>query len=566
MSATIKKLDRYQIVRLLGSGGMGEVYLAQDPTVDRFVAIKLLKESLNTDEFRERFLREVRAAAKLEHPNVVKIFGAAKFRGRPFIVMEYISGSSLAQVIAQAEPMSLERKLEILLELCDGLAWAHAAGIVHRDIKPGNVMLDGRGHVKIVDFGIAKSDAWEATSQQISMGTPCYMSPEQLRQQTVDHRSDMFSAAVVGYELLTYRKLFEGDAVQQVARVLSGQIPSMTGPTGSVPGTLERVIRRALSTRPGDRFKDMAAMQSALAAVRAQIAQPSPSPDPYGHTIIVDPVDETQARVWLRRAGVGAGAVCALALGGWLVFSKASSQAVQSVSTPVPVTTTGPPSTVLRQLPGRNAQSGKLRAKSDAADTQVRSGATDGRADGADRGTNSADVETDTTNGKAGIGDNAVTGNAPPGSNHDGTGTAPGDSPGVVPPSPPSLPTSISRVPTAAEAAAIRATLIAYQAAFEKGIAASVKEIRPTLSQDELAAIDRGFLDAQSYHLEISINPNQGIALVSQSKAQVTCRITRRIIPRQGDPRETVALASIVLDKTDDRWLITAISEHATKR
>ena len=219
----LRRIDRYQVVRLLGSGGMGEVYQAQDPRVDRPVAIKWLKESLNTDEFRERFLHEAQAVAKLEHQNVVKVFDVRMFRGRPFIAMEYISGPSLAQVIARAEPMSIQRKLEVLEELCGGLAWAHAVGIIHRDVKPGNVMLDGRGHVKIVDFGIAKSDA-RVTSEQISMGTPCYMSPEQLRQQPVDHRTDMFSAAVVGYELLTYRKLFEGDAVQQVSRVLSGHI------------------------------------------------------------------------------------------------------------------------------------------------------------------------------------------------------------------------------------------------------------------------------------------------------------------------------------------------------
>lgn len=529
---------------------MGDVYLAQDPNVDRPVAIKLLKESLNTDEFRERFLREARAAASLEHPNVVRIFDAKKFRGRPFIAMEYISGSSLAQIIARAEPMSLLRKLEILEELCAGLAWAHAAGIIHRDVKPGNVMLDSRGHVKIVDFGIAKSESWEATPEQVSMGTPCYMSPEQLRQHPVDRRTDMFSAAVVAYELLTYRKLFEGEAVQQVSRVLSGQIPPMTGPAGTVPAAVERVIRKALAIQPGDRFKDMAAMQSALGAARGQIPQGPAlgvSSNPWSsETIPVDPImpDEPTSGTGLGQVFIGAGAVLALALGGWLLFSKAPAD-VSVLTTKTPA---GPTDTSGKVTPAPRLPTG-------GPDRRLVHGPKPDKP-----GPPSVPppiplaVPSETRA--------PIQHEEPPAEKSGPSGPgAPVDAPPTPPDPGPSPPPSVSRTPD--DDAGIRAALRTYEAAFEKMIAASVKEIQPGLQAGEATALDSDFLNAQSYRLEIT---NRQIVPISQSKVQVNCRITRRIVPKQGDARNTVSQASIVLEKSGDRWWIEKVDERAIKR
>src|ERR1051326_6556731 len=149
-------ISRYKILKRLGEGGMGSLYLARDPEMDRLLAIKLLREDVESDELRERFKREARANARLNHQNIVIVYDVGEDMGRPFIAMEYIEGSTLSGVIRERKEDSLDHKLLLMEQLCDGLAYAHRAGIVHRDIKPANLMLDGRGTLKILDFGLAR--------------------------------------------------------------------------------------------------------------------------------------------------------------------------------------------------------------------------------------------------------------------------------------------------------------------------------------------------------------------------------------------------------------------------
>ena len=150
-------IGKYTIERFIESGGMGDVYLARDPSLDRLVAIKFLREGFDNEEMRERFEREARAAGRLSHPNIVTIYEFGEFDGRPFIAMEFVRGEPLAELIRRREPMPLVRKLEMMEGLCAGLAHAHRAGIVHRDIKPANLMVDLEGGVKVLDFGIVRS-------------------------------------------------------------------------------------------------------------------------------------------------------------------------------------------------------------------------------------------------------------------------------------------------------------------------------------------------------------------------------------------------------------------------
>jgi serine/threonine-protein kinase len=208
MSVAIpKNIARYQVLNHLEAGGMGSVYLARDPAIDRLVAIKLLKEGFDNAELRERFMREARSAGRLRHINIVTIFDVGEHDNQPFIAMEYVEGETLYALIKRRAALSIGRKIQLMDELAAGLQYAHRGGIVHRDIKPKNVMLDADGVVKVLDFGIARvadgGGGGIKTQAGMLMGTLNYMAPEQMMGlPDVDARADQFSAGAVFYELL----------------------------------------------------------------------------------------------------------------------------------------------------------------------------------------------------------------------------------------------------------------------------------------------------------------------------------------------------------------------------
>src|SRR5262245_31429763 len=231
MAATPTTISRYEIKSRIGRGGMGDLYLASDPNTNRLVAIKLLNATLDSTELRERFAREARALAALNHPNIVGIYDTGEFEDSPFIVMEYVRGETLAELIRRRATLSISQKLKLMAELCAGLAQAHEVGIIHRDVKPANLMVDQQGRLKILDFGIARVAEGHRTRvghplTQVNMmiGTPGYMSPEQIEGGEVDHRSDIFAVGAVCYELLSYDAAFSGSNTRQIERrVLLGQ-------------------------------------------------------------------------------------------------------------------------------------------------------------------------------------------------------------------------------------------------------------------------------------------------------------------------------------------------------
>src|SRR5262245_47478380 len=211
------KLGRYQIEAKLGQGGMGSVFRAKDPVLDRTVAIKTLGgtfglPSEHRAEFLERFQREARAAGRLSHPNIVGVhdLGVDESSDTPFIVMEYVPGVSLATVLKENPALPVSQALEIVEQVGAALDEAHRHGIVHRDIKPANVFLDDRGRVKVGDFGIARLEDSELTQTGVGLGTPGYIAPEVLRGGRADARSDLFALGVLAYALLAGRKPFPG--------------------------------------------------------------------------------------------------------------------------------------------------------------------------------------------------------------------------------------------------------------------------------------------------------------------------------------------------------------------
>jgi serine/threonine protein kinase len=247
---------------------MGSVYVAHDPVLGRMVAIKVFAGDLDMPEMRERFSREARAAAALNHPSIVTIYDYGEYQSQPFIVMEYIAGETVADVIRRKAHVTLADKLRWMEELCTGAGYAHQAGLVHRDIKPANLMIDRSGRVKILDFGIARILGLSSNTAAL-IGTPGYMAPEQIKGDPVDHRADQFSIGVVFYELLAYAAAFPGDTLALVMhRVLNeepvplGQLVPETTP--EVIGIIERVLKKD----PSGRFPDSEALREAIAQAR----------------------------------------------------------------------------------------------------------------------------------------------------------------------------------------------------------------------------------------------------------------------------------------------------------
>jgi serine/threonine-protein kinase len=266
------QIAKYQILRRLGHGGMGAVYLGRDPDLDRSVAIKMLREPMADEELLQRFLREARAAANLRHENLITIYEVGTYDQQPFIAMEYVDGATLGDSIKKRQPLPLVQKLSYIEQICSGLHHAHRVGIVHRDIKPANLMVDAQGVIRILDFGIARVANSGMTSDGALIGTLNYMSPEQMLGQPVDFRSDIFSVGAVAYELLSYQQAFPGSLDDGLLHRLPQMPPaSLSQVCPGLPPGLEEIVMRALAKAPLERFADLEEMRSAVRHLRAGV-------------------------------------------------------------------------------------------------------------------------------------------------------------------------------------------------------------------------------------------------------------------------------------------------------
>jgi serine/threonine protein kinase len=250
-----KKLGKYEIIKEIGKGAMGVVYLAFDPVIERQVAIKTMNdESFSDSEQRARFLREAKSAGGLQHPNIVTIYDMGEEEGTPYIVMEFVEGDDLDELIAQGI-LKLEDKLNIMIQLCDALSFAHSQGIIHRDIKPSNIRVLKDKQIKVMDFGIAKKQDSDLTRTGLVVGTISYMSPEQIQGKPISSASDQFSAGTVFYQLMTGKKPFEGENITSVIFKIISLKPEALDMSGVEP-FVANIIRKMMANDATHRFPD----------------------------------------------------------------------------------------------------------------------------------------------------------------------------------------------------------------------------------------------------------------------------------------------------------------------
>ncbi|CAB3751077.1 serine/threonine-protein kinase [Paraburkholderia humisilvae] len=274
-----QQIGRYRVERVLGRGAMGVVYLATDPHIQRHVALKTIRTELLRDgpagassladaQLPERFVNEARAAGRLAHPHIVAVFDYGEADGVAYIALEYVHGESLAERLAQhaqcATMMPLARALVWFAQLLDALAYAHELGVIHRDIKPANLMIAQRGECKVTDFGIAQLDTSRLTRAGMMIGTPSYMSPEQFSGAAIDARSDLFSAGVVLYEMLTGACPFTGTPAAVMQQVLNEMPPAPSQRVAGLPTELDTMVLKALAKRPDDRYASAQSWRIAL--------------------------------------------------------------------------------------------------------------------------------------------------------------------------------------------------------------------------------------------------------------------------------------------------------------
>jgi tRNA A-37 threonylcarbamoyl transferase component Bud32 len=291
---SLERIGKYRIVAKVGEGAMGEVYKAHDPLLNRFVALKTIAPSLAADDqFRERFKREAQSAAGLNHPNIITVYDFGEESGVTFLAMEFLEGADLREAIRSHSLGHLGRKIEVMEQLCEGIGFAHSRGVVHRDLKPGNIHIQPSGHVKVLDFGLARLAASEMTRTGTVMGTPTYMAPEQLRGQKADARADVFALGAIFYELLAGARAFEGQ-MHEVMQRFRDPVP-LRQRAPATPSALASLVEKAMSREPDARFKDANEMGRAVVAAREELA---------GETL-ASPVarDDMAERTLLQSAG-----------------------------------------------------------------------------------------------------------------------------------------------------------------------------------------------------------------------------------------------------------------------
>ena len=312
---------------------MGAVYLAHDDGIDRDVAIKLLRG--HDEDLRRRFQTEAQSAGRLRHPNIVTIYEFGEFRGEPFLVMEFIEGETVASLVRSS--LDISARLDLLIQVCRGLAYAHRSSVVHRDIKPTNLMIDRGGVAKIVDFGIARSGSRDLTMTGKVIGTPAYMAPEQIQGEGADYRSDIFSIGLVIFEFLSGECAYSGDSdFAIINRIVNGSPNPFRHPSATVLPLLQPIIERAIAKDPAVRFQSADQLADELARVRTVVGAQASGLDVVeapATVLLPQPTPEQRSSKRMP-ALIGAAAVAVAVTVGVVMWNRPAAD--QGVTTPPP--------------------------------------------------------------------------------------------------------------------------------------------------------------------------------------------------------------------------------------
>ncbi len=534
-------LDRYEVLKPLGRGGMGSVDLARDRVLDRLVAIKRLRTGFDDEGVRRRFAREARILAALQHPNVVNVFDYFEHDDDPFLVMEFLEGDTLRTVIAERRPWPLARRLEVIGHICDGLEKVHRAGIIHRDIKPANLMVTRDGTVKLLDFGVAKASGTALTMPRVQLGSPNYMSPEQIRGEELDPRSDVFALTAVLYELVSFAAPFPGDLPQAFHAILQAD-PRPP----DVDPALQRIIARGLAKDRDRRTASAAQLGRELADFRADLGAASTvrvsrAAGPVHDGSLLEPAadagDEPEEAPAGRRQLVAG--LLALVVGVALVIVLGIASRRETAPEPGGVTGAGDvpkvspgPAPGPGPTPGPEPSTGPARGRRG---TPTGPRPENPREKEPDEGPRPGPL-VPPVGPTPGIDPDASRGN---------TGV---QQPAVVDPGTDSN--------QAAEDEEIREVLRAYEAAHNAMDVPAIKSVYPEMPQPETVTLERTFLDLDSYRFALSIQRIQ----VRGDTARAMCRITRSYTPIRGEPRTVSGEAVITLRKTGGNWFIASVS------
>ena len=330
--AKIADIGKYHIIELIGEGAMGVVYRANDSVLDRTVAIKVMNESIaRQDDLRKRFLHEAQAAASLQHPNVVCIYDLGDFNGHLFIAMEFIQGVDLEKLMETGEPLALQARLDIIIDVLTGLSFAHKRGIIHRDIKPANIRVTEDGRAKIMDFGVAHLSSSSMTSTGSFLGTPSYMAPEQITEGKTSPATDIFAVGGVLYQLLTQMRPFEAPTLQNLFfRIITETPKPVSELVPGLPPALDRIVAKAMAKEPSDRYASALEMANELSNVRSKLSGPSYPASVSLSASVSGAIEQARKKSRSRSrnfAFAGAGAVFAAAvLVAWSQLAKPSAQ------------------------------------------------------------------------------------------------------------------------------------------------------------------------------------------------------------------------------------------------
>ncbi len=367
-------IGKYRILELVGEGAMGVVYRAQDSVLDRAVAIKVMNDSIaRQDDLRKRFLHEAQAAGSLQHPNVVCIYDLGEADGHLFIAMEFVQGVDLEHLIESGKPLSLQERLDIIIDVLTGLAFAHKRGIVHRDIKPANIRVGEDGRAKIMDFGVAHLASSSMTSTGSILGTPTYMAPEQITEGKTSAATDIFATGGVLYQILTQMKPFDAPTLQNLFfKIITEKPRPVSELVPGLPPALDRIVLKAMAKEPSERYASALEMANDLTSVRSKLSGPSYPASVSLSASVASAIEmsrkksQTRARN-LAFAGVGALAAVALIAIAWTRYSQSGSAKLVAADKPAPAETQAVAPTSPQAVP---AETPAAAAKNGPASTQ----------------------------------------------------------------------------------------------------------------------------------------------------------------------------------------------------